>query len=212
MRAERRWGQLWRSAAAGTTAMAMASLAAGPASAQGAIAADPGQAGYASFARTTLIARRADLEPSIVFWRDVMGFSYAGDPAPVADTTSQTLGWSNATRYFTSFSSEGGSTLALLMIEDDPDFPALTMPEHGAAYGGVVLVHTATNIGEVYARALASGVDIVRACAPSDTGRSLQMMLRAPTGHMVEVYEMIESSQQATAIPSCDATSEEQPG
>ena len=38
--------------------------------------------GYATFIRTAVLARRADLEPSITFWRDVMGFDYAGDPEP----------------------------------------------------------------------------------------------------------------------------------
>lgn len=197
-------------AAASAAAIAISALAVDSTIAQGPTAETGDQSGYASFARTTLIARRAELEPSIVFWRDVMGFSYAGDPTPVASTSSDTLGWSNATRYFTSFSSEGGSTLALLMIEDDPDFPTMAMPAHGAAYGGVVLVHTARNIGEVYARALAFGVGIVRACAPSETGRSLQMMLRAPTGHMVEVYEMIAPSQQAAAAGGCGMDSTEQ--
>ena len=36
--------------------------------------------GYATLIRTTVLARLADLEPSITFWRDVMGFDYAGDP------------------------------------------------------------------------------------------------------------------------------------
>ena len=38
--------------------------------------------GYATLIRTTVLARLADLEPSITFWRDVMGFDYAGDPEP----------------------------------------------------------------------------------------------------------------------------------
>jgi hypothetical protein len=61
--------------------------------------AEEAEPGYASFARTTIMARYADLGPSITFWRDVMGFSYAGDPKPSTGTSSP-LGWDeNAVRY-----------------------------------------------------------------------------------------------------------------
>jgi len=147
--------------------------------------------GYASFARTTLMGRLADLEPSIIFWRDVMGFSYMGDPTPTTGDSSP-IGWDeNATRYFTAFTSKEGSTVALLMVEDAPDFPSLNLPTEGAAYGGVILVHTAKNLEDVYNRAVANNVDIIKPYTPSATGRSMQIYLRAPTGQMVEIYEMI---------------------
>lgn len=147
--------------------------------------------GYASFARTTILARYADLEPSITFWRDVMGFTYAGDPRPTTGSSSP-IGWDEeAVRYFTAFSSKGGSTVALLMIEDDPDFPAVTLPESGAAIGGSVLVHTAKNLEDLYNRAVANDVTILKPYGPSVTGRSMQIYLRAPTGQLVEIYEMI---------------------
>ncbi|NKB44754.1 MAG: hypothetical protein GKS03_10805 [Alphaproteobacteria bacterium] len=147
--------------------------------------------GYASFARTTILARYADLEPSITFWRDVMGFSYAGDPQPTTGTPSP-IGWDEeAVRYFTAFSSKEGSTIALLMIEDDPDFPAVALPESGAAIGGSVLVHTAKNLEDLYNRAVANNVTILKPYTPSVTGRSMQIYLRAPTGQLVEIYEMI---------------------
>lgn len=153
--------------------------------------AEESEPGYASFARTTIIARYADLEPSITFWRDVMGFSYMGDPRPSTGTTSP-LGWDEkAVRYFTGFTSKEGSTVALLMVEDAPDFPSVNLPKDGVAYGGVVLVHTAKNIRDIYDRAVANNVDIVKPYGPSTSGRSIQMMFRAPTGQMVEVYEMI---------------------
>lgn len=148
--------------------------------------------GYATLIRTTVLARLADLEPSITFWRDVMGFDYAGDPEPRAGFASP-LGWSeDSTTYFTTFTSRDGAMFALLMVEDTPGFPALDLPDAGTAYGGMVLVHMGRNIGDVYDRAVAHGVDIIKPYGPSRTGRSMQMLLRAPTGHMVEVYEMIE--------------------
>jgi catechol 2,3-dioxygenase-like lactoylglutathione lyase family enzyme len=153
------------------------------------------ETGYASFVRTTILARKQDLAPSITFWRDVMGFAYAGDPEPRSGSAS-ILGWSNkATTYFTSFKSRDGSTVALLLVDNDPDFPTLTLPDAGTAYGGVVLVHTAKNIRDVYDRAVAHGVEIVKPYGPSNTGLSVQIMLRAPTGQMVEVYEMLKKKE-----------------
>ena len=152
--------------------------------------------GYATLIRTTVLARLVDLEPSITFWRDVMGFDYAGDPEPRTGFASP-LGWNDdSTTYFTTFTSKDGAMFALLMVEDTPDFPALDLPDTGTAYGGMVLVHMGRNIGDVYDRAVAHGVDIVKPYGPSRTGRSMQMLLRAPTGHMVEVYEMIEQDQR----------------
>jgi hypothetical protein len=161
------------------------------ATSNGALAEEPG---YASFVRTTIMARLQELEPSVTFWRDVMGFEYAGDPKPRAGSAS-ILGWSEqATTYFTSFKSREGSTVALLLVEDDPKFPSLTLPDNGVAYGGVVLVHTAKNIRDVYDRAVQYGVEIIKPYGPSNTGLSIQIMLRAPTGQMVEIYELINRS------------------
>ena len=148
--------------------------------------------GYASFARTTILARLDDLQPSVTFWRDVMGFEYAGDPEPRGGHAS-ILGWSEqATTYFTSFTSRGGSTVALLLVDNDPDFPTLELPASGTAYGGIVLVHTAKNIRDVYDRAVEHGVEILKPYGPSRTGLSIQILLRAPTGHVVEVYELLD--------------------
>ena len=69
--------------------------------------------GYATLIRTTVLARLADLEPSITFWRDVMGFDYAGDPEPRTGFASP-LGWSeDSTTYFTTFTSKDGAMFAL---------------------------------------------------------------------------------------------------
>ena len=152
--------------------------------------------GYASFARTTLLARLSDLGPSVTFWRDVMGFEYGGNPEPRTGSASKYLGWSaEATTYFTAFKSKEGSTVALLLVEDEPNFPELELPGSGVAYGGMVLVHTAKNIRDIYERALEHGTEIIKPYGPSRTGRSIQMMFRAPTGQIVEVYELIEAPQ-----------------
>lgn len=152
--------------------------------------------GYASFARTTILGRLADLEPSITFWRDVMGFSYAGDPSPSTGNSSP-IGWDDdATRYFTAFTSREGSTVALLLVEDQPNWPSHDMSQDGVPYGGVVLVHTAKNLEDLYNRAVANNIEIVKPYTPSVTGRSMQIYLRAPTGHLVEIYEMIPQPEE----------------
>ena len=151
--------------------------------------------GYASFARTTIIGRLADLEPSITFWRDVMGFEYGGAPQPRTGSGNEYLGWSdNATTYFTAFKSKEGSTVALLLIAEEPEFPTQAPYRPATAYGSVVLVHTAKGIRDIYDRAVAHGVEIVKPYGPSGSGRSIQIMLRAPTGHFVEVYEVLTQS------------------
>jgi len=151
--------------------------------------------GYATFIRTAVMARLSDLEPSVTFWRDVMGFDYVGDPEPRTGY-SHPLGWNeDSTTYFTIFTSKEGAMFALLMVEDTPDFPTLEMPETGTAYGSVVLVHMGKNISDVYDRAVEHGADIIKPYGPSRTGRAMTILLRAPTGHMVEVYEMVEQEQ-----------------
>lgn len=151
--------------------------------------------GYASFIRTTIVAQRADLEASVTFWRDVMGFEYSGEPSPRIGSGNEYLGWNeDATTYFTTFISKQGSMVGLLMIEDQADFRTQAPVRPATAYGSVVLVHTAENIRDVYDRAVAHGVEIVKPYGPSSTGRSIQIMLRAPTGHFIEIYEMIDQS------------------
>ncbi len=151
--------------------------------------------GYASFARTTIVGRLAELEPSVTFWRDVMGFEYSGAPEPRTGSGNEFLGWSdNATTYFTAFNSKQGSTVALLLIEDEPGFPTQAPYRPTTAYGSVVLVHTATGIRDIYDRAVAHGVEIIKPYGPSGSGRSIQIMLRAPTGHFVEIYEVLSQT------------------
>ena len=148
--------------------------------------------GEANFARTTLIARYSELAPSVTFWRDVMGFEYSGDPQPRTGSAHEQLGWDEgATTYFASFKSAGGSTIAILVVDDQDGYPVADLTPSGAAYGGVVLVHTATGLDKIHERAIEHGVDIVKPYSPSPTGLSMTVFLRAPTGQLLEIYEMI---------------------
>ncbi|MFL2769769.1 MAG: VOC family protein [Rhodospirillaceae bacterium] len=148
--------------------------------------------GYATFIRTAIVARYSDLEPSVTFWRDVMGFQYAGDPKPRTGYASP-LGWvAEAVTYFTTFSSKDGAMVGLLMVEDSPGFPEIDLPDASAAHGGVVLVHTAINLRAVYDRAVDHGFEVLKPFGLSQTGLSEQILIKAPTGQLVEVYELIE--------------------
>lgn len=147
--------------------------------------------GYASLIRTTIICRLADLEPSKLFWGDVLGFTYRGDPQARTGAASP-FGWSeDSVTYYTQFDSTDGAMLGLLMIEDTPGYPTVTHPENGGAYNTAVLVHRAKNLEDVYNRAVAAGVEILKPYGPSQTGRSMQILLRAPTGQLVEIYELL---------------------
>ena len=148
----------------------------------------------AKFDRTTLMVR--DIEPSIAFWRDVMGFKPAGEPRVIpAGQADSNLGWDEtAERKFTVLYSPDGAGIGLLEVNQD-DFPTVDISEHPTGYGGVVLVHPTKNLHVIYERAQAANVEIMKPMAPSATGRSMQMYLKAPTGHVVELYELLPEDQ-----------------
>ena len=150
--------------------------------------------GEAKFDRTTLIVR--DIGKSFVFWRDVMGFAPMGEPRDIpAGDANPYLGWDEtAERKFTVLYSPDGAGLGLLEVTQE-GFPSVDISEHPTGYGGVVLVHTVQNIQAVYERALAAEADIMKHLAPSPTGRSLQMYLKSPSGHVIEMYELLPSAE-----------------
>ncbi len=142
-----------------------------------------------SFTRTTLIGRYSDLQPSVTFWRDVMGFDYGGDPTAPNPPQASALGYNEkATVYFAKFTAANGSTVGLLMIDDAPDFPQLDSSQPGA-YGGVVLVHQTTNLKAINASAVEHGVEILRPLHSMGQEGVGAMHLRAPTGHVIALYE-----------------------
>jgi catechol 2,3-dioxygenase-like lactoylglutathione lyase family enzyme len=144
-----------------------------------------------TFLRSTIVCKISDLERSIVFWRDVMGFEFFGKPSSSVSGSSSLMGWDhNTKRSFTSFKSQGGSTIALLIIEDE-DFKEIKLSKQGTAFNDVILVHEAINIKQIYDRAIKHKVEIIKPYGPSGTGKSIQIFLRAPTGHFVEIYEII---------------------
>ena len=143
------------------------------------------------FLRSTIICKIKDLEPSITFWRDVMGYEFSGMPSSFTSGSSSLMGWTkDSKRSFTSFKSQGGSTIALLIIEDS-DFSEIKLTSKGTAFNDIILVHEANNIKKIFDRAIKHKVDIIKPYGPSSTGKSIQLFLRAPTGHFVEIYEIL---------------------
>lgn len=144
-----------------------------------------------TFLRSTIVCKIKNLEPSIVFWKDVMGFEFSGLPPSSTSGSSSLMGWTkDSKRSFATFKSKGGSTIALLII-DDSSFPEVELITKGTGYNDIILVHEATNIKEIYDRAIKYNIEIIKPYGPSSTGKSIQLFLRAPTGHFVEIYEII---------------------
>jgi hypothetical protein len=146
--------------------------------------------GEAFFTRATLIGHYADLEPSITFWRDVMGFQYGGDPVSPNSPAISALGYDEtATAYFAKFTPAKGATVGLLMIDNAPEYPEFDLTQPGA-YGGVVLVHQADNLPAISKSAIEHGIEIIRPLQKmGKNSNTLSMHLKAPTGHVIAIYE-----------------------
>lgn len=146
--------------------------------------------GEARFDRTTLVVR--DMEASVRFWRDVMDFELVMEPRVLPPTENLYLGWSiDATVTFARFVSPDGAGVGLLEIQQE-NFASLDIESHATGYGGVILVMVAKNIDGIYERAKDAGA-VFKPLGLSPTGRSKQMYLKSPSGHVLELYELLKS-------------------
>lgn len=145
--------------------------------------------GTASFNRTTLVVR--DMDASIEFWRDVMNFKVRSEPRTLPPQENKYLGWKEATTEvaFAGLLSHDGAGVGLLEIKDE-GFPSLNIQETPAAYGGVVLVFIAKDIEALYERAVKADA-VFKPLSLSPTGFSKQVYLRSPSGHVLEIYELL---------------------
>lgn len=149
---------------------------------------DATDAGSARFDRTTLVIR--DMQESLSFWRDVMQFEVVRQPITLPSTENQYLGWSSeATVTFAGLVSPDGAGVGLLEVSED-GFADLNIKRHPTGHGGVVLVMIAKNIEILYERALEADA-VLKPLGLSPTGRSKQMYLNSPSGHVLEVYEVL---------------------
>lgn len=145
----------------------------------------------ATFDRTTLMV--ADMEASFAFWRDVMGYTVRFEPVDLPQGENKYLGWSAAAAVqFARLQSDNGAGIGLLGVTQ-ADFPKHNMVDHPTAYGGVVLVHPVTGIDAIYARAIEADA-VLKPLGLSPSGRSKQMFLKSPSGHVLEVYELLPDS------------------
>lgn len=145
--------------------------------------------GTASFNRTTLVVR--DMNASLAFWRDVMNFDVHTQPRKLPPQENKYLGWSEETTEvrFARVLSPQGAGVGLLEIKDE-GFPSLNIKETPAAYGGVVLVFVARDIEALYERAVRANA-VFKPLSLSPTGLSQQTYLRSPSGHVLEIFELI---------------------
>jgi catechol 2,3-dioxygenase-like lactoylglutathione lyase family enzyme len=153
-------------------------LIAGPARAQ--------DKGTARFDRTALVIK--DMYASMAFWRDIMKFEVVIEPVILPKAENKAIGWSDqADVRFARLQSPQGAGIALLEVKQD-GYHDLEIAYKPVAYGGVVLVFEAKDIDALYQRALKAGA-VAKHLGASPSGKSKQMNLRAPSGHLLEIYE-----------------------
>ncbi len=147
--------------------------------------------GTARLDRTSLVVK--DLSKSIAFWRDVMRFEMVGQPRALPPSENRYLGWSKeATVRFARLQSSDGAGIGLLEVTQE-GFPSLNIEDHPTGHGGIVLVLVATDIEALYARAKAAGA-VHKPLGLSPSGRSKHMYLKSPSGHVLEMYELLPQS------------------
>ncbi|MEM7277551.1 MAG: VOC family protein [Pseudomonadota bacterium] len=157
-----------------------------------AVANEPGSA---RFDRTSLVVQQMD--SSVVFWRDVMGFELVLEPRTLPSTNNPYLGWTeDAVVRFARFVSPDGAGLGLLEVQQ-PGFPSLKIKDHATGHGGVILVMVATDIEALYKRAVKAKA-VLKPLGLSATGLSKHMYLKSPSGHALELYELLTEADQAS--------------
>ncbi len=155
------------------------------------VSASPVQAetsGTARFDRASLIVK--DMEQSLFFWRHVMQFDLLFEPRQLPPLENEYLGWTkDAVLTFARLQSPDGAGIGLMEIKQ-PGFPDLELEKYPNAHGSVIFVHVAKDIEALHKRALAAGA-VLKPLGLSRSGRSKQMYLRSPSGHVLEIYELL---------------------
>lgn len=142
-----------------------------------------------------------DMEASLKFYTEYMGFINRSDSPVTPGKSKDTLGidqeidtrivyLSPKPEYTEPGSFAGG--LALVEIKSD------TLHEYNrvmdsikAVHGETTMVHRVQNIKKIYKSLVDNGIQIVTTLSPSATGRSMSFSAFDPNGIRVEMYEMI---------------------
>jgi len=149
--------------------------------------------GTATFLRTSLVVKNMDA--SLSFWRDVMNYEVARGPLELPRAANEYLGWTaDAVVRFASLHSSDGLGIGLLEVKQE-GFAEVNIQNNPTGYGGVVLVHRAKNIDALYERARKANA-VFKPLGLSRSGLSKQMFLKSPSGHVVEIYELLPKSEQ----------------
>ncbi len=147
--------------------------------------------GTAQFDRASLIVK--GMEASLEFWRDVMKFELLFEPRKLPPLDNEYLGWTKQGELtFARLQSPDGAGIGLMEIKQ-PGFPDLELGEQLNAHGSVIFVHVAKDIDALYERAQRAGA-VLKPLGLSRSGRSKQMYLKSPSGHVLEIYELLPAT------------------
>lgn len=155
--------------------------------------AETGATGTARFDRATFIVK--DMQQSLSFWRDVMQFELLFEPRELPRLENEYLGWTkDGVLRFARLQSPDGAGIGLMEIRQ-PDFPDLNIAKYPNAHGSVIFVHVAKDIEALYERAQKAGA-VLKPLGLSRSGRSKQMYLKSPSGHVLEIYELLPADEK----------------
>ncbi len=141
-----------------------------------------------------------DLERSLLFYRDILGQTVVEDvPLDAARSASWLAVGPNSTIRFVVLRGSGeypggpitGGRIAFLAVSD-PERPTRNFrrPNRYGVHGDVVLPHRVQNLDKIHVDLRAAGFEVLFAPRTSSTGRSRNMMVYDPNGHIVELFEL----------------------
>jgi catechol 2,3-dioxygenase-like lactoylglutathione lyase family enzyme len=147
-----------------------------------------------------------DLERSLLFYRDILEQELVEDNALDAERSSSWLDVSRDAKIrFVVLRGSGeypggpiaGGRIAFIAIVD-PQRPLAryARPNRRGVHGDTILPHRVQGLDVIHQKLKAAGFEILFGPRVSPTGRSRNMMVFDPNGHIVELFELITSAVQ----------------
>ena len=142
-----------------------------------------------------------DMDASLTFYTEYMGFINRSDSEVTAGKSKDTLGidqdietrivYLSPKPEFTEPGSFAGG-LALIEVKSDTSHEFnRAMDSIKAVHGEIAMVHRVQNISKIYNSLIDNGIQIVTPLSPSGTGKSMSFSAFDPNGVWVEMYEML---------------------
>ncbi|PIR19746.1 MAG: glyoxalase [Elusimicrobia bacterium CG11_big_fil_rev_8_21_14_0_20_64_6] len=131
----------------------------------------------------------ADLEKSVAFWRDILGFTIDREMDESGSHIDAILGLKGARLRTIKLSAKDGNKVELLHFKSHPDKPAWTGSAHSTGLTHIAL--TVDNLDEAYLKLEAAGV--VFNCRPqlSPDGKVKVTYAKGPEGILLELVEIL---------------------